>query len=279
MASGAVVQEIPEWRSVRNSLVRPTAQLGQRATVHQLTSDGRRFQHDVLKAMRENSGLVTGNLVARKAPPAIDIHMGQAAIVHIIDDDESQRETLVSLLGSVDLQGRAYPSVAAFLAAKLPDAPGCLILDVRLPGTSGLDFQVQLAEKGIRLPVIFMTAHGDVPMSVRGMKAGAVDFLTKPFRGQDMLDAINVAIERDQARRNAEATTAALREKFETLSTREREVMLLVTAGKMNKQVAGDLGLSEVTVKIHRGSVMRKMGVRTLADLVRIAEALGLSGR
>jgi FixJ family two-component response regulator len=229
--------------------------------------------------MQENSGLMSGNLAARKAPPAIDIHMSQAAIVHIIDDDESQRETLVSLLGSVDLQGRAYPSVAAFLAAKLPDAPGCLILDVRLPGTSGLDFQVQLAEKGIRLPVIFMTAHGDVPMSVRGMKAGAVDFLTKPFRGQDMLDAINVAIERDQARRNAEATTAALREKFETLSTREREVMLLVTAGKMNKQVAGDLGLSEVTVKIHRGSVMRKMGVRTLADLVRIAEALGLSGR
>jgi FixJ family two-component response regulator len=277
MASGAVVQEIPGWRSVRNSLLRPTTLLGQRPTVHQLTSDGQRFQHDVLNTMQQNSGLVTGNLVARKAPPAIDIHM--SAIVHIIDDDESQRETLVSLLGSVDLQGRAYPSVAAFLAAKLPDAPGCLILDVRLPGTSGLDFQVQLAEKGIRLPVIFMTAHGDVPMSVRGMKAGAVDFLTKPFRGQDMLDAINVAIERDRARRNAEATTAALREKFETLSTREREVMLLVTAGKMNKQVAGDLGLSEVTVKIHRGSVMRKMGVRTLADLVRIAEALGLSGR
>jgi FixJ family two-component response regulator len=229
--------------------------------------------------MQQNSGLVGENGVARNTPPPIDIRMSQAAIVHIIDDDESQRETLVSLLGSVDLQGRAYPSVAAFLAAKVPDAPGCLILDVRLPGTSGLDFQTQLAQKGIRLPVILMTAHGDVPMSVRGMKAGAVDFLTKPFRGQDMLDAINVAIERDEARRNAEATTSALREKFETLSPREREVMLLVVAGKMNKQVAGDLGLSEVTVKIHRGSVMRKMGVRTLADLVRTAEALGLSGR
>ena len=229
--------------------------------------------------MHENSGLVSEDLIATKAPPQIDMRMSQAAIVHIIDDDESQRETLVSLLGSVDLKGRAYPSVAAFLTAKLPDAPGCLVLDVRLPGMSGLDFQTQLAEKGIRLPVILMTAHGDVPMSVRGMKAGAVDFLTKPFRGQDMLDAINIAIERDEARRNAEAITGELREKFETLSPREREVMLLVTAGKMNKQVAGDLGLSEITVKIHRGSVMRKMGVRTLADLVRTAEALGLSGR
>src|ERR1700733_13087324 len=192
--------------------------------------------------MQENSGLVRENLVARKAPPQIDMRMSQAAIVPTIDDDESQRETLVSLLGSEDLKGRAYPSVAAFLTAKLPDAPGCLVLDVRLPGMSGLDFQTQLAEKGIRLPVILMTAHGDVPMSVRGMKAGAIDFLTKPFRGQDMLDAINVAIERDEARRNAEATTTALREKFETLSPREREVMLLVVAGKMNKQVAGDLG-------------------------------------
>jgi FixJ family two-component response regulator len=161
--------------------------------------------------MQGNSGLVTGNLVARNVPPAIDTHMSQAAIVHIIDDDESQRETLVSLLSSVALQARAYPSVAAFLAAKLPDAPGCLVLDVRLPGISGLDFQTQLADKGIRLPVILMTAHGDVPMSVRGMKAGAVDFLIKPFRGQDMLDAINVAIERDEARRNAEANATALR--------------------------------------------------------------------
>jgi FixJ family two-component response regulator len=203
----------------------------------------------------------------------------QPPIVHIIDDDESQRETLLSLLNSIDLKGRAYPSVAAFLAAKLPDAPGCLVLDVRLPGISGLDFQAQLAEKGIHLPVVLMSGHGDVPMSVQGMKAGAVDFLTKPFRGQDMLDAINVAIERDEARWAAEAAFTDVRKKFESLSPREREVMLLVTAGKMNKQVAGDLGLSEVTVKIHRGSVMRKMGVRTLADLVRMAETLRLSGR
>jgi FixJ family two-component response regulator len=205
--------------------------------------------------------------------------MSQAPIVHIIDDDESQRETLLSLLQSIDLQGRAYPSVTAFLAAKLPHAPGCLVLDVRLPGISGLDFQAQLAQQGIHLPVVLMSGHGDVPMSVQGMKAGAVDFLTKPFRAQDMLDAINVAIERDEARWAAEAASAALKQKFDSLSPREREVMLLVTAGKMNKQVAGDLGLSEVTVKIHRGSVMRKMGVRTLPDLVRIAETLRLNGR
>jgi len=148
-----------------------------------------------------------------------------------------------------------------------------------LPGISGLDFQAQLAEQGIHLPVVFMTGHGDVPMSVKGMKAGAVDFLIKPFRGQDMLDAIATAIERDQARRKEASAIADLRKRFETLSPREREVMKLVTAGKMNKQVAGDLGLSEVTVKIHRGSVMRKMGVRTLADLVRIAEALRLDPR
>jgi FixJ family two-component response regulator len=248
-------------------------------TVCQPASDGLPFRYDVLKTMQQNSELVKGITVARKTPPPTDIRMSQTAIVHIIDDDESQRETLVSLLGSVDLQGRAYPSVAAFLAANLPDVPGCLVLDVRLPGISGLDFQTQLAQKGIRLPVILMTAHGDVPMSVRGMKAGAIDFLTKPFRGQDMLDAINVAIERDQGRRDAEAATAVLRKKFESLSPREREVMLHVVAGKMNKQVAGDLSLSEITVKIHRGSVMRKMGVRTLADLVRTAEALGLRGQ
>jgi FixJ family two-component response regulator len=230
--------------------------------------------------MPEISGLETSNSMAKRVPPAMGRYMSQQApIVHIIDDDESQRETILSLLNSIDLQGRAYPSVATFLATKLPDAPGCLVLDVRLPGISGLDFQAQLAEKGIHLPVILISGHGDVPMSVQGMKAGAVDFLTKPFRAQDILDAINVAIERDQARWAAEAASADLKRKFESLSPREREVMVLVTAGKMNKQVAGDLGLSEVTVKIHRGSVMRKMGVRTLADLVRMAETLRLSGR
>ena len=229
-------------------------------------------------SMEQNSGL-WASVVTKRHPPAIDASMSEEAIVHIIDDDESQREALVSLLRSVDLRARAYSSVAAFLAAKLPDALGCLVLDVRLPGISGLDFQAQLAEQGIHLPVVFMTGHGDVPMSVKGMKAGAIDFLIKPFRGQDMLDAIATAIERDQARRKEASAIADRRKRFETLSPREREVMTLVTAGKMNKQVAGDLGLSEVTVKIHRGSVMRKMGVRTLADLVRIAEALRLDLR
>jgi FixJ family two-component response regulator len=186
------------------------------------------------------------------------------------------RVVLDSLLRSVGLQTRTYASVDAFLAAPRPDTASCLILDVRMPGTGGLDFQSQLAEFGIHLPVILMTGYGDVPMSVRGMKAGAVDFLTKPFRDQDMLDAVATAVKRDQARRAADAEDGRLRDKFSSLSPRERQVMQRVATGKMNKQVAGDLRLSEITVKIHRGSAMRKMGGRTLADLLRMAEALGL---
>ena len=208
-----------------------------------------------------------------------NLHMSDAAIVHILDDDESMRRSLLGLLHSMDLVARAHPSVDAFLAADRPDAPGCLILDVRLPGISGLDFQSRLADLGIRLPVILITGHADVPMSVRGMKGGAVDFLTKPFRDQDMFEAVTIAINRDRARRAAAAVDNRYRDKFATLTPREQQVMTLVTAGKMNKQVAGELGLSEVTVKIHRGSAMRKMGARTLADLVRMAEALGLPAR
>jgi FixJ family two-component response regulator len=203
--------------------------------------------------------------------------MSETAVVHIIDDDESMRVVLDSLLRSVGLEARAHASVDEFLRAKKPDAPGCLVLDVRMPRISGLDFQARLSELGVRLPVILMTGHGDIPMSVRGMKAGAVDFLVKPFRGQDMLDAVAAAIAQDEARRKADGEQAHLREKFATLSPREKQVMQLVAAGKMNKQVAGDLGLSEVTVKIHRGAAMRKMNARTLADLVRMAEALNLS--
>jgi FixJ family two-component response regulator len=202
--------------------------------------------------------------------------MSEAPIVHIIDDDESMRVVLDSLLRSVGLQTRTYASVNAFLDAPRLETASCLVLDVRMPGIGGLDFQSQLAALGIHLPVILMTGYGDVPMSVRGMKAGAVDFLTKPFRDQDMLDAIAVAIKRDQARRVTDAEDGRLRERFATLSPREQQVMQRVAAGKMNKQVAGDLGLSEVTVKIHRGAAMRKMGARTLADLVRMAESLGL---
>ena len=159
---------------------------------------------------------------------------------------------------------------------KLPESPCCLVLDIRLPGVSGLDFQTQLAKANIHVPIIMMTGHGDIPMSVRAMKGGAVDFLTKPFRDQDMLDAVAQAIERDRKRRDSEKSLAELRGLFESLTTREREIMALVTAGLMNKQVAGELGLSEITVKIHRGHIMRKMGVRSLADLVRAAEALEL---
>jgi FixJ family two-component response regulator len=200
--------------------------------------------------------------------------MDDKAVVHIIDDDQSLRAALDSLIRSVGYETRTYGAVRDFIEAKKPDMPGCLVLDVRLPGQSGLDFQGQLADLGIHLPVILMTGHGDIPMSVRAMKAGAVDFLAKPFRDQDMLDAIATAIERDRQRRTAEGDINLMRDRYATLSPREQQVMMLVTAGKMNKQVAGDLGLSEITVKIHRGAAMRKMGARTLADLVRMAETL-----
>ncbi|MET1110502.1 MAG: response regulator transcription factor [Allosphingosinicella sp.] len=201
--------------------------------------------------------------------------MGESPIVYIVDDDESLGRALASLFRSVGLSARVYGSVQGFLASSPGGEPGCIVLDVRLPGLSGLDFQDRLDEFGIALPVVLMTGHGDIPMSVRAMKAGAVDFLAKPFRDQDMLDAVAAAIERDRARRRAQESSAALRARYATLSPREQQVMGLVTAGKMNKQAAGDLGISEITVKIHRGAAMRKMGARTLADLVRMSEALG----
>lgn len=202
--------------------------------------------------------------------------MSAESIVHIIDDDASLRQSLDSLFRSVGLGAMAHDSVRCFLDTVRPDVPGCLLLDVRMPGMSGLDFQAQLQGLGISLPVIIMTGHGDIPMSVRAMKAGALDFLPKPFREQDLLDAVSAAIEQDRTRRLARGAVTQLRSLYETLSPRERQVMALVTAGRLNKQVAGDLGLSEITVKIHRGSAMRKMGARTLADLVRMAETLKL---
>lgn len=200
--------------------------------------------------------------------------MGENAIVYVVDDDESLRNALESLLRSVGIAARTYNSVPELLDSPPADAPGCIVLDVRLPGLSGLDFQDRLDEFGIALPVVLMTGHGDIPMSVRAMKAGAVDFLVKPFRDQDMLDAVGAAIESDRARRRRAEGEAALRARYATLSPREQQVMALVTAGKMNKQAAGDLGISEITVKIHRGAAMRKMGARTLAEFVRMAEAL-----
>ena len=197
-------------------------------------------------------------------------------IIHIIDDDDSLRGALESLFRSVGLAARGHASVADFLAADREDAPGCLVLDVRMPGTSGLDFQDRLDELGIGLPAVLMSGHGDIPMSVRAMKAGAVDFLVKPFRDQDMLDAVTAAIDRDHKRRADAGDDAALQSRYATLSPREQQVMALVTAGRLNKQAAYELELSEVTVKIHRGAGMRKMGARTLPDLVRMAEKLGL---
>ncbi|AZD30405.1 response regulator transcription factor [Pseudomonas chlororaphis] len=198
------------------------------------------------------------------------------SLVHIIDDDESLRHALDSLFRSVGMVTRQYGSAQDFLNAERPDCPSCLVLDVRLPGKSGLDFQNQLLELGISIPVVFMTGHGDISMSVRSMKAGAVDFLTKPFRDQDMLDAVAAAIDKDQIQREQGRDTERLQGLFASLSPRERQVMALVTRGKMNKQVAAALGLSEITVKIHRGHAMQKMHARSLADLVKMASALQL---
>jgi FixJ family two-component response regulator len=197
-------------------------------------------------------------------------------VVFIIDDDEAVRNGLGRLLRSVGLRSETFASTLEFTRSKLPDAASCLLLDVRMPGMSGLDFQADLAKAGIRIPIIFMTGHGDIPMSVRAMKAGAVEFLTKPLREQDLLDAVRVALERDEARRETESSVAQLRALFNQLTPREQEVLSLVTAGLMNKQVAGELGISEIMVKVHRGNVTRKMGAKSLADLVIMAETLGI---
>ncbi len=200
-------------------------------------------------------------------------------IVFVVDDDPSVRHAIKRLLGSVGLQVELFGSAQEFLRSKRPDAPSCLVLDVRLPGISGLDFQRELAEANIHIPIIFITGHGDIPMSVRAMKAGAVEFLTKPFRGQDLLDAVQLAIERDRARRQREAEMATLRERFESLTPREREVLPLVVSGLRNKQIAAEIGTSETTAKVHRSQLMRKMGAESLADLVRTAEGRGIPSK
>jgi FixJ family two-component response regulator len=196
--------------------------------------------------------------------------------IYIIDDDQSIRDGLSSLFRSVGYSVELFAATADFMRAKRSDANSCLVLDIRLPGASGLDLQNHLNRERIAIPVIFMTGHGDIPMSVRAMKAGAIDFLAKPFRDQDMLDAVATALETDRKLRAAESSVAQVRAAFETLTSREREIMIAVTAGLMNKQVAGNLGLSEITVKIHRANAMKKMGCTTLADLVRMASLLGL---
>jgi FixJ family two-component response regulator len=197
-------------------------------------------------------------------------------IVFVVEDDASIRRALSNLFQSVGLQVEVFASASEVLQGKFPDVASCLVLDVRLPGLSGLDLQAELAKANIHIPIIFMTGHGDIPMTVRAMKGGAVDFLTKPFRDQEMLDAVATAIERDRKRREADKVVANLQALLEALTPREREILALVSSGLLNKQIAAELGLAEITVKIHRGHVMRKMGAKSLADLVRKAETLGI---
>jgi FixJ family two-component response regulator len=203
-------------------------------------------------------------------------HPEARSMVLVVDDDVSIREALKNLLQSVDLEVEAFGSAAAFLKYKLPDTAACLVLDIRMPGVSGLDFQAELTKADMRIPIIFLTGHGDIPMSVRAMKAGAVEFLTKPFREQDLLDAVQVALERDRGRRAQDKAVHELRARFEALTPREQEVASYLTTGLMNKQIAAELGVSEVTVKVHRGHVMKKMNARSLAELLKMAEALGI---
>jgi FixJ family two-component response regulator len=201
----------------------------------------------------------------------------QSSIVLIVDDDPSIRTALARLLKSVGLQTEVFASAADMLQTRLPDTPSCLVLDVRLPGQSGLDIQSELVKRNCHIPIIFMTGHGDIPMTVRAMKAGAIDFLPKPFRDQDMLDAISKAIQNDRKRRDHEKAVGGLKAQYELLTAREREIMALVVTGLMNKQVAAEIGIAEITVKIHRGHIMRKMGAKSFADLVRMADVLGVA--
>jgi FixJ family two-component response regulator len=207
----------------------------------------------------------------------MDKHSKNHPLVAIVDDDRLVREGVADLLHSIGLQTKQFTSVSEFLEWKSRDDACCLVLDVRLPGVSGLDFQSELNKSNVQIPIVFMTGHADVPMTVRAMKGGAVDFLSKPFRDQDMLDAVQTAIEHDRKRRQSVTSTSKLKSAFDSLTSREREIMGFITTGLMNKQIANEIGVSEATVKFHRGNLMQKMGVKSVAELVRMAEALGIS--
>jgi FixJ family two-component response regulator len=214
--------------------------------------------------------------VTERTKPSLPQTSDDQPIVFVVDDDPSMRRALTNLFESVGIRVEAFGSAPEILQSQPPEVPSCLVLDIRLPGLSGLDLQADLAKANIHTPIIFITGHGDIPMTVRAMKGGAVDFLTKPVRDQEILDAVQAAIERDRKRRDLEKTVSNVRSRFESLTSRERDVLCLVTSGLMNKQVATELGLAEITVKIYRGQIMRKMGAKSLADLVRMTEALGI---
>jgi FixJ family two-component response regulator len=215
-------------------------------------------------------------MVTQRSSSAKSVESTDQPIVFVIDDDASMRQALARLLQSVQLRAEAFASPQEFLQGVCPNVPSCLVLDVRLPGLSGLDFQAELARADVRIPIVFITGHGDIPMTVRAMKAGAVDFLAKPFRDQDLLDAVTAAIQRDQTRREHENAVADVRGHFSSLTPREREIMAFVASGLMSKQIAAEVGLSEITVKVHRSHIMKKMGARSVADLVRMADSLGV---
>jgi FixJ family two-component response regulator len=218
--------------------------------------------------------------VSERPKPPLEPASGKDAvkepIVFVIDDDLSMRRALTNLIQSVGMEVETFGSAPELLKSKLPEVPSCLVLDIRLPGLSGLDLQTELAKANIRIPIVFITGHGDIPMTVRAMKSGAVDFLTKPFRDQELLDAVVSAIDKDRKRRETDKAVANLRALYDTLSSREREVLGFVAGGLMNKQIAAELDLAEITVKIYRGHIMKKMQARSLADLIRMTEALGV---
>jgi FixJ family two-component response regulator len=284
-ASGAEVSIPPGVERLARQLARPEldeqryAVAGYRRSLQRAVNGRLSAADTALGATFHCLREARGRVMTVRVLPSNRGDASEDAIVFVVDDDPIVRGAISTLLLSVGRQVQQFASATELLQSSLPSVPCCLVLDIRLPGLSGLDLQAELANTGLPIPVIFITGHGDIPMSVRAMKAGAIDFLTKPFRDQDLLDAVTRALERDRKRRNDENDILDLRASFRSLTLRERQIMALVTDGLMNKQVAARAGISEVTAKIHRGRVMKKMGAKSLADLVVMAEALGVRGK